>query len=52
MKKELKNYRIVSENGEALLITRECFHNLLETLDQLASRQYRRPQQRPYRKKS
>jgi len=52
MKKELKNYRIVSENGEALLISGKCFHNLLQTLDQMASRPYPRSQQRPHRKKS
>ena len=38
MRKELKHYRIVSENGEALLIKRECFDNLLATLDVLAKR--------------
>jgi hypothetical protein len=37
MKKEMKNYRIVSEKGEALLITQKCFHNLLATLDALAN---------------
>jgi hypothetical protein len=52
MKKELKNYRIVSENGEAMLISRESFRELLETLDLLASRSDNRPQQEKYRKKS
>lgn len=52
MKKEQKNYRIISENGEALLISHNCFHSLLETLDQLASRPCPQPQQRRYQKKS
>ena len=51
MKKELKNYRIVSENGEALLISRKCFHNLLQTLDMLASQSCASSSQKSYRKK-
>ncbi len=39
MKKELKNYRIVSDNGEALLISQERFQSLLQTLEALAKGQ-------------
>lgn len=37
MKKELKYVRIVAENGEAVLISRERYRCLLQTLDALAS---------------
>ncbi|MFW6069192.1 MAG: hypothetical protein ACOC9E_06390 [Chloroflexota bacterium] len=37
MKKELKNVRIVAENGEAVLLTKERYRSLLQTLDMLAS---------------
>lgn len=36
MKRELKNYRIVSDSGEAVVISRERFRCLLQTLDALA----------------
>lgn len=39
MKKELKNYRIVSDNGEALLLSQKRFQSLLQTLDALAKGQ-------------
>lgn len=39
MKKEVKNYRIVSDNGEALLISQKRFQSLLQTLDALAKGQ-------------
>lgn len=37
MKKELKYVRIVADNGEAMLISKERYHCLLQTLDILAS---------------
>lgn len=51
MKKELPNYRIVSENGETLLISHKHFHNLLQTLDALASRSCSHQQRKAYRRK-
>lgn len=36
MKKSTKNYRILSENGEALLIPAHSFHCLLRSLAILA----------------
>lgn len=40
MKKELKNYRIVSDSGEAVVISRERFRSLLETLEALANNRH------------
>lgn len=37
MKKELKYVRIVAENGEAVLLSKERYRCLLQTLDVLAS---------------
>lgn len=37
MKKELKYIRIVTDNGEAVLISKEEYYSLLETLDLLAN---------------
>ena len=37
MKREYKSYRIVSENGETLLIPKRHFHSLMQTLDVLAN---------------
>lgn len=37
MKKELKNYRIESDSGEAMVISRERFKSLLQTLEALAN---------------
>lgn len=37
MKREYKTYRIVSENGETLLIPKRHFHCLMQTLDVLAN---------------
>ena len=37
MKKELKNVRIVADNGETVLLTKRRYHCLLQTLDVLAS---------------
>ena len=52
MKNELKNYRIVSENGDAMLITREHFNELLQTLDRLADKNHARPERKQSRKNS
>lgn len=46
MKTELKNVRIVAENGEAVLLTKESYRSLLQTLDMLANGVYDR-QRRP-----
>ena len=52
MEKKLKNYRIVSEEGEALLISREHYHNLLAILDLLANNGAgERPQQQQHQNK-
>lgn len=37
MKKELKYVRIVAENGEAVLMSKERYRYLLQTLDILAN---------------
>lgn len=37
MKKELKNVRIVADNGETMLLTKRRFCSLLQTLDVLAN---------------
>lgn len=37
MKKELKNVRIVADNGETVILTKQRYHCLLQTLDLLAS---------------
>lgn len=44
MENELKHYRIVSERGETLLITRERFRNLLATLDALMQEHHDHPE--------
>ena len=51
MKKRLKHYRIVSENGEALLISHKCFQNIMATLDVLAKGPCARQEQERYKKK-
>lgn len=37
MKKELKNVRIVADNGETMLLTKQRFYSLLQALDALAN---------------
>lgn len=37
MKSKLKHYRIVTDNGDCLLIRRESLHCLLQSLERLAS---------------
>lgn len=37
MKKELKNIRIVTDNGEAVILSKQRYHCLIQTLDLLAS---------------
>ena len=52
MKKKLKNYRIVSDKGKSLLLTRERYHHLLATLDALANGASDRPERQSYPNKS
>lgn len=48
MKRQYKTYRIVSENGETLLIPKRHFRSLMQTLDVLANgTQTRRDRRRP-----
>ena len=45
MKKTLKNVRIVTDNGEAVVLSQKRYNSLMQTLDLLASgqgEQYRR----------
>lgn len=37
MKKELKNIRIVTDNGEAVILSKQRYRCLIQTLDLLAS---------------
>jgi len=37
MKKTLKNVRIVTDNGEAVLLSQKRYNSLIQTLDLLAS---------------
>jgi hypothetical protein len=37
MKKELKNIRIVTDNGEAVILSKQRYLCLIQTLDLLAS---------------
>jgi hypothetical protein len=46
MKKEFKNVRIETDNGEAVLLSRKRYYCLLQTLDLLASGAYERNSRR------
>jgi len=46
MKKELKNVRIVTDNGEAVILSKNRYDSLLQTLDLLASGAYERRRRR------
>lgn len=53
MKRQYKTYRIVSENGETLLITKRHFHCLMQILDVLANGDHaRRNRRRPQRNRN
>jgi hypothetical protein len=41
VKKQVKHYRIVTENGDSLLIRRESLHCLLQSLELLANARQR-----------
>jgi hypothetical protein len=48
MKKPFKNVRIETDKGEMIVVSRQRFDNLLQTLDMLASGDHRRDRrQRP-----
>lgn len=48
MKKPLKNVRIITDRGETILVSRQRFDSLLQTLDMLASGEHKRDRrQRP-----